>query len=551
MNAIPLILQAGLILTATAPAPIDPSPFGINGISAFHYAQSADWRETASLRADAIDRIGARWDRLDFWWHVTEPARGRYDWSFPDALLEFYAERNIHPLPILCYSSAWSGGVAPRTPDEKERFAAWVFQVVNRYKDRVKVWQIWNEPNIPTFWKPRPSPEDYADLLLLASREARRADPECTLVLGPTSVVDIPYLEQVVARAGGDCFDVVSFHPYSLAGGPDDQNLDILIERMADFIDRHCPGKPLWFTEIGQRTEGLSQETQSDRLLKTFAMALGHGVEKVFWYCLTDWSEKWGIVLDDERTPKEAAESYRRLTNLWTNYRPAGTLDFGEDIYAYLWAPARGRGPVAVILWSREREHEIELLQPQDSIRVTVTHKPAIHMGLSAKYADEALPPGRFPFRSPNRLSNPAMRRDLSGSVLNWHAGTYEGRHRDGQWSWRPPSTDRPAALLVYEARDLVWESATFPAWPGRVYRAEVLLVRAPGDGRVTVSLDWYGGTMWGHRGTVSQDAADGAKQVIVGGTPPPEAVFGRLTIRCRGTKQDVEIRSAEVREEP
>src|SRR5207245_685644 len=82
---------------------------------------------------------------------------------------------NINMLPILCYKAAWMTE-PPHTEQDFADFGNYVSQVVGRYKGRIKVWEVWNEPNIPTVWKP-PNAKDYARLLMAAYAAAKKADP--------------------------------------------------------------------------------------------------------------------------------------------------------------------------------------------------------------------------------------------------------------------------------------------------------------------------------------------------------------------------------------
>jgi len=69
-------------------------------------------------------------------------------------------------------------------PKDFDAFARRMVLLAKRYPF-VRYWQIWNEPNIPSFWRPRADPQAYArlvDTVVRAFRAAGLDDRE--LVLG-------------------------------------------------------------------------------------------------------------------------------------------------------------------------------------------------------------------------------------------------------------------------------------------------------------------------------------------------------------------------------
>ena len=62
-------------------------------------------------------------------------------------------------------------------PADLDKFAAYVHAAVTHYKERVKHWEILNEPGYLR-------PEDYAKLLAVAYRACKDADPMCHVIGG-------------------------------------------------------------------------------------------------------------------------------------------------------------------------------------------------------------------------------------------------------------------------------------------------------------------------------------------------------------------------------
>ncbi len=167
---------------------------------------------------------------------------------------------------------AWSraegdaaGAFAP--PDNLEDYGDFVEAVVRRYKDRIRYYQIWNEPNIYPEWGERPvSPEEYTELLKVGYTRVKDACPECvvlsgalaqTIPLGPRDLNDFIFLQRMYDAGAGEYFDVLAMQGYGLWSGPTDRRMRprvlnfsrplYLREIMVQNGDAH---KPIWITEM-------------------------------------------------------------------------------------------------------------------------------------------------------------------------------------------------------------------------------------------------------------------------------------------------------------
>ena len=189
------------------------------------------WASDADLarELDGYRTIGAAWLRFDLHWSVVERAgKGRYDWSLYDRLVAQATARGLRPLAILTYTPRWarmpacadSDKCAPAKADD---FADFAEAAVRRYASRgVRHFELWNEPNIPSFWLPAPSATRYASLMRASYPRMKAVDKGITVLAGSTSPAsdagaDIDprtFLRQVYASGAGDSFDAWSHHPY-------------------------------------------------------------------------------------------------------------------------------------------------------------------------------------------------------------------------------------------------------------------------------------------------------------------------------------------------
>jgi hypothetical protein len=190
-----------------------------------------------------------------------------------DAFVGLAAGAGVRVLPILLGPEpggpAAQGGMAPPSSDAK--FAAWAASVVGRYgpsgsfwrahptvrKLPVTAWQVWNEPNIPAFWAPRPDPAAYAQLLRTTAAAIRKRDPDAEVVTAglPTSHLGMSgprFLEAVYAAGAKGSFDTVAVHPYA----PTPDAVLARVRSMRRVIVRNKDDAKLWITEFGWGTGG-------------------------------------------------------------------------------------------------------------------------------------------------------------------------------------------------------------------------------------------------------------------------------------------------------
>jgi hypothetical protein len=250
---------------AKAPAPVAPTrPGGFLGI----YSDDVFYGSAAYRRATLAHEhaAGVRLIRQPFTWADFAQAPGRFDGFVRDA-----AGAGIRVLPVLLGPApgapVGTGGITP--PSSDARFAAWAASLVRRYGPQgtlwkgdpnplpVTAWQVWNEPNIPAFWAPRPEPAAYARLLETTSKAIRRADPHAQVVSAglPTSHLGMSaprFLESVYAAGAKGSFDTVAVHPY--AGTPAGVLRHVTAIRRV--IDANHDKAGIWVTEVGWGTGG-------------------------------------------------------------------------------------------------------------------------------------------------------------------------------------------------------------------------------------------------------------------------------------------------------
>jgi polysaccharide biosynthesis protein PslG len=290
---------------------------------------------------DAVVATGATYFRIDVYWAEIEHRRGEFDWGTTDGIIDAARERGLKVLGILAYSPTWA---RPRDADDHHPpsnpsdFANFARAAARRYAPRgVHHWEIWNEPNVEDFWRPRPDPSGYAALLAAAYPAIKSADPGATVVTGGLSpardaadegsIAPVTFLEGVYAAGGGGMFDAVGHHPSNypyMPTRPEPNNFNdnafagvtpVLYETMQAHGDG---GKKIWATEMGAPTpyEGMTIDYLAAYIRDAYgAWESWSFTGPLIWYAYrdagtdsSDIEDHFGVTYAD-LSPKEPAHS--------------------------------------------------------------------------------------------------------------------------------------------------------------------------------------------------------------------------------------------------
>ena len=333
-------LPLALLVLAALVGPSGPIPPRRQLRYAVH-TLPADARTLALVRDLGFDTVVQL-----FSWRQIEPTRGEYHWQYPDEVVRGAEYYGLELVIRLDQHPRWASR-APITlnapPDNLSDYANFVARVAARYRERVRAYVIWNEPNLAREWGGRPpDPEGYVALLRTAYRAIKAADPNALVVsagLAPTNqrddeaLDDRIYLERMYQAGARAYFDVLGAHPYGFAYPPDDPygahdglNLARLEDLRAIMIRYGDADKPIWATELGWTVEprgenawqAVSPEQQAAYLVGAFQRARRDWpwLELVaVWNLGGERHPAWRgySLLDPEGRPRPAYHALRRM----------------------------------------------------------------------------------------------------------------------------------------------------------------------------------------------------------------------------------------------
>jgi hypothetical protein len=280
----------------------------------------------------AVD-TGAHWVRVNFrldaWAAPGDPTQhgGRTWFDAYDRIVDGISSQGLEVYGLL--NDELTNGVS-RTDLAgaafEEAYAKNAIAVIDRYKDRVRVWETINEPNdwaggtsarIPAAAFARLHARVYDD-----AKRAHAGDPcwDVTLVTGPLfsfdDVSSADYLDATITagRSGGrwkaireatghDPVDGVGYHlyvaqgmgsPRTDVGAKGGANLDAV---RAVLEKRGIGARPVWVSEIGWRIPDVDEATQADRVDAMFeTLGKRDDVASLQWFTIVDFpGNAWGL----------------------------------------------------------------------------------------------------------------------------------------------------------------------------------------------------------------------------------------------------------------
>ena len=359
--AILLTLAIGLWPGAgAAAAPVSVLPSSFYGVAPQNTLTTADVGRMAQGRVGTL-RILINWSTID------RTSADDNNWSAIDPIVYAAATQGISVTPFVFGTPEWVARdldhhscrpttcelFAPRGQPALEQWQRFLREAVERYGpggeffaehpylpfQPIVVWQLWNEQNSATFYKPKPDVNAYATLVRSGTDAVRSVDPDAKILLGgmfgTPGGVDEPklfawnYLRKLYRVPGiAEQFDGVAVHPYAA------RMIKVIeqVRLMHKEIRRAKDPAEMWITEVGwsSGTGGNPLERgkkgQATRLREAMSWFIGHqaayNIQNVTWFAWRDlagkpicqWCANAGLFKAASLTPKPAWKTLMAYT---------------------------------------------------------------------------------------------------------------------------------------------------------------------------------------------------------------------------------------------
>ncbi len=142
-------------------------------------------------------------------WGAAEPERGVRRWF--DAPVNALHEAGLNVLALPDHPPKWAETTGDM-PYDLAAFEQHAQAVAEHYRDRIKYWELWNEPYMEGFFKGDLT--QYSAFATAAERALRRGNPDAVLV-GCCSPLENPEWAKGVDQAVRQGLDIWSFHFYT------------------------------------------------------------------------------------------------------------------------------------------------------------------------------------------------------------------------------------------------------------------------------------------------------------------------------------------------
>lgn len=372
-----------------------------------------------------LKALGLEWTRVDVHWDRHELSEGYYRLAELDQLV---ADLELQKLKSLIYvvGSAAHATSAPRgskTPDQyppknPNLYADMMGKMVSRYP-YISAWQIWNEPNIPSYWRPNEDAKAYGHLLLTTVQHVRSRVPNAQLVMG-----GMAYYSQMPVKGGlmleelgrlgvAQLNITAAYHPYThYPEGNEPGKHDFLVHSQQLNSLIRSGDMPIWATEWGwssykgpkEHQAIIGDQGQADFVLRRLALMTALDYDKIFLFSLSDLDSRasardqhYGL-LDLQGNPKPVYYALKRfLETTGARLIPGQKPKLNQvpnDLYSVSWQREDGKN--LWMFWSASgkevRLSEIEnasLIDPvagtsqvvvADQQQLTVKTKPSLQI---------------------------------------------------------------------------------------------------------------------------------------------------------------------------
>jgi hypothetical protein len=411
-----LVLTAGALPRAAAALPGPSSmTLGLDDDELFMSGQPSletPWLQRAHALGARFVRLGVRWSSVaplhrPAGFDASSPRATGYRWRTLDASIELAESQGEQPLLMVFETPAWAEG--PHIPasvnpgswePNPSSYAAFGHALATRYSGhfavsgktlpRVRYFQAWNEPNLPTYLMPQfletsngtfipESPVLFRGLLNAFYGAVKKVQPDSVILSAGTApygdtpgtgqgrMYPLTFLDSLFCLTSAlkplPCptvphLDAVDHHPYSntpLAAAQVPTNVGVpQLSRIYRIIHaaeraRHVlpvGQKPLWITEIDWTA---IPPTATNLALQAHYLSLGlyvlwrQGVSHVFWFEIQDPLDSRNTFADaglyfNSGAPKPSAAAYQF---------PFATIRYRKK-YLIMWGRAPAPGGVVI-----------------------------------------------------------------------------------------------------------------------------------------------------------------------------------------------------------
>jgi len=275
------------------------------------------------------------WDTYTTWSDL-EPQRDKWNFDRLDKFVSLAQEHSVDAEMVIGMPPPWASARPAEEPKFRPGSAAepgdledwrnYVRTLATRYKGKIHYWEVWNEPNLKSFYS------GTHESMILVQREAYRILKQVdstNMVISPAAVggVNGPEWLDGFLRAGGAPFcDIIGFHFYVTPKTPEEM-LPLIQRVRAVMRANGVASKELWDTETGWFIHSDVEEVKGTALFpvvpseeaigyvgRSYTLAWAGGISRLNWY---DWDSKTMALTESSGQKLKAAGYAYKVIEDW------------------------------------------------------------------------------------------------------------------------------------------------------------------------------------------------------------------------------------------
>ena len=245
----------------------------------------------------AMSEIGVKCMRITFGWRRAQPEPDRWDWSEADRLVDLHEAAGMETQMLIAFGGApWTKSPETmkqikaagemqaqwRYPPTEEAWRNMVRTIAERYKGRIRLWEVWNEADLGFL---RGTTEQYLDLLRWAHEELKSVDPDNVVISTGLAGLNLPNQKKDIYRAILEQPDTWDWYGYHRHGSFDKLWQEVDGKVLPMMQETGTADKPLYFNETALKIDPESEHTQDEVLVKKLAFVWSRGSRGYHWFC--------------------------------------------------------------------------------------------------------------------------------------------------------------------------------------------------------------------------------------------------------------------------
>lgn len=415
-----LLLVVSALISLNVLAQQDPR----DDSSAWGISSGAEWSGDYPKFNPLLHQAGITWLRYFPEWQTIQPKKGEWNWEYADKMVADAKKNQIHMSGGFAYFAKFAsadGGTRRGPIKDMQYWRDYTREVMTRYKDDIKYWEVWNEFN-GSFYQGKNKPKEYADLVKEAYIQAKKIKPDVNIGMSCANF-DLGFFDAAIKAGAADHFDFIAVHPYENLGTVMSDGGESGFLSMAGSIrkmlkdNKQNPNMQLWITEIGIQApinpNPEKDNFQAEAIVKAYILSTAQGFRRLNWFEARGPAYGQGTdhgIIRKDWTLRPAWHALKNMTEI-LGKEPVylGWLKVGKNGYGFVYQGAKG--PV-LVAWAHLNDEEkvkfssnvkiVDYLGKESSLEagkeLTLTRKPIFIINLPKKEVELAKSQKAKPF---------------------------------------------------------------------------------------------------------------------------------------------------------